>query len=262
MNLKTSSIYIQAAIAALTYNLLHILSWELPIAIRHGWNVNVIGDGVVIALSVLSIILIAFRKKVGLILGFIPAFWAIFLQWFLVYGMFVYKEPNGVWWYPMFPIFQGIMIVFFSVLAYRDIDSQAEPKLETGDGLKSPSIYLYSVAAFLLVQTGQKFVRELVVGFREHGGLEGLIPSPILTIIALGAAVLLIKRSKSGLGLAIFSGLILVAQPIVYHIILGKPCIGGIWWYPIFTAIQGIFIIYFSALVMLKERDIRKLLRH
>jgi hypothetical protein len=257
MNLKSSSLYIQAAIAALIYNLLHILAWELPIATRYGWNVNVIGDGVVIVTSVMSIILIAFRKKAGATLGFISAIWAIFFQWYLVYIVFGYKEPTGVWWYPLFPIFQGIMIVFFCVLAYRNIDHHPEPELEKVSGLRSPSIYLYTIAAFLLVQTGQKFVRELVVGFRQHGGLEGLIPSLMLTIIAIAAAGLLIKRSKLGLGLAIFSGLILLAQPIIYHIIMGKPCLGGIWWYPFFTAIQGSFILYFSVLVLLKERNIQ-----
>lgn len=256
MNIKPLPLYLQAAIAALLYNVLHILAWELPIAIRYGWNVNVIGDGVIIVTSVMSVILIAFRKKAGAILGFISASWAIFFQWFLVYYIFGYKEPTGVWWYPLFPIFQGIMIVFFCVLADRDIDRHPESELKSGKGLISPSIYLYSVAAFLLVQTGQKFVRELVVGFREHGGLEGLIPSLILTIIAIAAAVLLIKRSKLGLWLAIFSGGILLMQPIVYHIIMGKPCLGGIWWYPFFTAIQGAFILYFSALTLLKEREI------
>ena len=206
MNFKSSSLYIQAAVAALTYNLLHILAWELPIAIRHGWNVNVIGDGVVIVTSVMSIILIACRKKAGAILGFISASWAIIFQWFLVYGILGYKEPNGVWWYPLFPIFQGIMIVFFCVLAYRDIDRHSEPEMETGKGLKAPAIYLYAIAAFLLVQTGQKFVRETVVGFRQHG-LEGAVPMILLAMISIVAAGLLIKRSKWGLGLAIFSGL-------------------------------------------------------
>ena len=257
MNLKTSSIYIQAAIAALTYNLLHILSWELPIAVRLNWTVNIIGDGIVIAVSILGIILIAFRKKVGLIMGFIPAVWAIFLQWFLVYGIFGYKEPNGVWWYPLFPIFQGIMILFFCILAYRDIDHHSEPELvEATMGLRAPAIYLYAIAAFLLVQTGQKFVREMVVGLRQHG-LEGVVPVILLAMISIVAAGLLIKRSKWGLGLAIFSGVILLMQPIVYHIIMGQPCLGGIWWYPFFTAIQGTCILYFSAFVLLKEREIR-----
>jgi hypothetical protein len=60
------------------------------------------------------------------------------------------------------------MIVFFGVLAYRDIDSQTEPKLETGDGLKSPFIYLYVISAFLIAHSVKKFVVEMVVGFRNN----------------------------------------------------------------------------------------------
>jgi hypothetical protein len=252
--IKSSSIYIQVAVAALLYNLLHILAWELPIAVKLGWRINVIGDLFVVSISIISIILISLRKKMGLMLGMIPAIWAIFLQWFLVYIISGYKEPTGVWWYPLFPIFQGIMIVYFAVLTYRSDGGQPEQK--AGAGLGSPSIYLYAPAAFLLVQTGQKFVREMVVGFRQHG-LEGGMPVIMLAAIAIAAAILLIKRVKLGLWLAIFYGVILLIQPIVYHIIMGKPCLGGIWWYPFYTAIQGSFILYFSARVIFNERAIR-----
>lgn len=59
---------------------------------------------------------------------------------------------------------------------------------------------------------------------------------------------------KWGIRLAIFSGTILLMQPIVYHVIMAKPCLGGIWWYPLFTAVQGGFIIYFSFLTILNEK--------
>lgn len=78
-----------------------------------------------------------------------------------------------------------------------------------------------------------------------------------IALIAIAAAVMLIKRVRWSLGLAILFGVWLLMQPIVYHIIMGAPCLGGIWWYPFFTAVQGTFIIYFAALVLLKERDIR-----
>ncbi len=172
--IKSPSIYIQVAVAALLYNLLHMFAWELPIAIRLGWRINVIGDVFIISISTMSIILISFRKKIGLILGMIPALWAILLQWLLVYIISGYREPNGVWWYPIFPIFQGIMIGYFSILTYRDDNLQHESGLEITKGLKSPSIYLYAVSGFLLVQTGQKFVREMVVGFQE-GGIRGVL---------------------------------------------------------------------------------------
>jgi hypothetical protein len=251
--IKSSPIYIQVAVAALLYNLLHIFAWELPLAIKLDWGINVIGDVFIISISTVSIILISLRKKIGLILGMIPALWAIFLQWFLVYVISGYKEPNGVWWYPIFPIFQGIMIVYFSALTYKDNNPQHDSRLEIGKGLKSPSIYLYAISGFLLVQTGQKFVREMVVGFRQSG-IRGALVMLIITLISVAAAVMLIKRVKWGLGLAIFAGIILLMQPIVYHVIMGEPCLGGIWWYPFFTAFQGAFVIYFSLLVFLNER--------
>ncbi len=70
------------------------------------------------------------------------------------------------------------------------------------------------------------------------------------------AAVMVLKRMKWGVGLALFSGVIVLMQPIVYHMIMGKPCLGGIWWYPIFTAIQGTFIVYFSLLAFFNKRKI------
>jgi hypothetical protein len=253
--IKSSPIYIQVVVVALLYNLLHIFAWELPIAVKLGWKINVIGDLFIILISTVSIILISLRRKIGLLIGMMPAIWAIFLQWFLVYIISGYKEPYGVWWYPIFSIFQGIMIVFFSILAYKDDNLQHESKLEIMKGLKSSAIYLYAVSGFLLVQTGQKFVREMVVGFRESG-IRGVLGVILVTLIMIVAAAMVLKRMKWGLWLALFSGVIVLMQPIVYHMIMGKPCLGGIWWYPIFTAIQGAFIIYFSLLVFLNEKKI------
>jgi hypothetical protein len=253
--IKSSTIYIQVAIAALLYNLLHIFAWELPLAIRLGWKINVIGDVFIISISTVSIILISWRKKIGLIAGMIPALWAIFLQWFLVYIISGYKEPYGVWWYPVFPIFQGIMIVFFSVLAYKDNNLRHDSGLEITKGLKSPTIYLYAISGFLLVQTGQKVVREMVVGFRQSG-IRGALVMLFIALIAVAAAVMLIKRVRWSLGLAILFGIGLLIQPIVYHIIMGEPCLGGIWWYPFFTAFQGAFILYFAITPFRNERKL------
>jgi len=254
--IKSATIYIQVVVAALLYNLLHIFAWELPLAIKLGWKINVLGDIFIIAISTMSIILISFRKKIGLLLGMIPALWAIFLQWFLVYIISGYKEPNGVWWYPIFPIFQGIMIIYFSVLIYKDNNLQPDSKLEITKGLKSPVIYLYAVSGLLLVQTGQKFVREMVVGFRQEGGIIGLLVVLLVTLIIIVAAVMVLKRMKWGLGLAILFGASLLMQPIVYHLIMGKPCLGGIWWYPIFTAFQGAFIVCFAITLLRNEKKL------
>ena len=41
--IKSPIIYLQVTIAALLYNLLHLLAWELPLAVRLDWRINVIG---------------------------------------------------------------------------------------------------------------------------------------------------------------------------------------------------------------------------
>src|SRR4030043_2032706 len=148
--IKSSSIYLQVTVAALLYNLFHLLAWELPLAVKMSWRINIVGDIFILLVGILSMILISMRNKIGLMFGMIPALWAILLQWLLVYVISGYKEPNGVWWYPLFPIFQGIMIVSFINLAYRG--DRKQPDQGIGKRLKSPSIYLYTPAAFLLVQ--------------------------------------------------------------------------------------------------------------
>ena len=39
--IKSPTIYIQVTVAALLYNLLHILAWELPLALKLGWRIEI-----------------------------------------------------------------------------------------------------------------------------------------------------------------------------------------------------------------------------
>jgi hypothetical protein len=59
--IKSPTIYIQVTAAALLYNLLHILAWELPLAVRMGWRINVVGDVFIISIGIISVILISMR---------------------------------------------------------------------------------------------------------------------------------------------------------------------------------------------------------
>jgi hypothetical protein len=54
--IKSPTIYIQVSVAALLYNLLHILAWELPLAVSLGWRINVIGDVFIISVTIISYI--------------------------------------------------------------------------------------------------------------------------------------------------------------------------------------------------------------
>lgn len=254
---KSPAMHIKVVIAALLYNLLHMLAWELSMAVKLGWQANVIGSMSVIFVSLISIVFISQRKKIGLYLAMIPAAWAIVFQWLVVYVLAGHTEPNGVWWYPVFPIFQGVMIVYFTARILKDVDVQYAPLRNDTARLISPSIYLQAVGALLLVQTGQKFVREMVVGYGQSG-TRGALLMLFIALMEIAAAIMVLHRIKSGLKMAVILGTLLLMQPVIYHIILGKPCLGGIWWYPFFTAIEGASIVYFSWLVFDNEKKLQK----
>ena len=57
--IKSPAIYLQVTVAALLYNLLHILAWELPLAVNMGWRINIIGDVFIISVGIISVILIS-----------------------------------------------------------------------------------------------------------------------------------------------------------------------------------------------------------
>ncbi len=116
------SIHIQAVMALMFILFVHKLVREIPGSLNME---GAIGGVVTIAMAMLlaiSITLLFFRNRWGLILGFIPAVWAM-LQWVLVHGIQGHPDQNGVWWYPIFPIVQGALIIYFSNLAWRKDES-------------------------------------------------------------------------------------------------------------------------------------------
>lgn len=116
--LKSPTIYIQAAIALLIIQLVHKIVREIPGAIKIG------GPGAILTtifagLLVISILLLVLRNKWGLILGMIDGVFMIF-QPILVHIILAHPDQNGVWWYPIFPWIQAILILYFSFLVLRN----------------------------------------------------------------------------------------------------------------------------------------------
>jgi ubiquinone/menaquinone biosynthesis C-methylase UbiE len=116
--LRSPTIYIQAAIALLIIQLVHKIVREIPGAIKIG------GPGAILTtifagLLVISILLLVLRNKWGLILGMIDGVFMIF-QPILVHIILAYPDQNGVWWYPIFPWIQAILIIYFSFLVLRN----------------------------------------------------------------------------------------------------------------------------------------------
>ncbi len=109
-----------------------------------------------------------------------------------------------------------------------------------------PSIHVQAAIALMLIQFVHKIVRE-IPGALKMGG-PGAVGVPILAcLLALGICLLLLKI-RWGLILGIISGAWMIFQPILVHIIIAKPDINGIWWYPIFPWTQALLIIYFCRL--------------
>ncbi len=117
--LKSPSIYIQAAIALLFIQLVHKVVREIPGAINMG-GFGAIAVPAFAGLLTISILLLIFRNKWGLVLGLIDGVFMIF-QPILVHIILAHPDQNGIWWYPIFPWTQAILIIYFCILAWKKI---------------------------------------------------------------------------------------------------------------------------------------------
>jgi hypothetical protein len=119
---KYPSIYIQAVIAVLLVNLVHKFVREIPGSMREMDQQGIIGGVFTIGTTVIiaiSILLLLLKRKEGVILAIIPAIWAM-VQWIINHVIWANPDINGIWWYPIFPVFQGLLIIYFSILAWRN----------------------------------------------------------------------------------------------------------------------------------------------
>ncbi len=115
-------LHIQAAMAMMFILFVHKLVREIPGSLKLEGSIGGIATITAAVMLALGIALLFFRNRWGLIIGAIPAVWAT-LQWILVHVIQGNPDQNGVWWYPIFPIVQGALIIYFSILAWRNDES-------------------------------------------------------------------------------------------------------------------------------------------
>ena len=116
--LKSPSIYIQVVVTMLVIQLVHKIVREIPGAIKMG-GPGAIAVPIFAGLLVISILLLVLRNKWGLVLGMIDGVFMIF-QPILVHIILAHPDQNGIWWYPIFPWIQAILIIYFSLLVLRN----------------------------------------------------------------------------------------------------------------------------------------------
>ena len=112
------SIQIQAAIALMLIQLVHKIVREIPGVMKMG-GPGTIGVPIFTGLLVIGILLLILRNKWGLILGMIDGAFMIF-QPILVHIIQAHPDQNGIWWYPIFPWMQAILILYFCRLAWKN----------------------------------------------------------------------------------------------------------------------------------------------
>jgi len=116
--LKSPSIHIQVVMAMLLIQLVHKIVREIPGAIQMG-GPGAIAVPIFAGLLVIGILLLLFKNKWGLILGMIDGAFMIF-QPILVHIILAHPDQNGIWWYPIFPWTQAILVIYFCRLAWKN----------------------------------------------------------------------------------------------------------------------------------------------
>lgn len=117
------------------------------------------------------------------------------------------------------------------------------------------SIYIQAAISMMLIQLVHKIVREIPgsFGFMGEEMRIGMVFTLIFAFLLAVGIVLLVLKIKWGLILGIADGVCMLFQPILVHVILAKPDVNGIWWYPVFPIMQGILVIYFCILAWKKS---------
>ena len=119
LKLKSQPIYIHALIALFLINLIHKIVREIPGIINLNEKAGLIISSIIIILLLSGMILILLRNKIGVYLGILPGIWAM-LQWIIAHVIKGYPFQNGIWWYPVFPSIQGLLILYFSFILLKN----------------------------------------------------------------------------------------------------------------------------------------------
>ena len=102
----------------MSIQLVHKIVREIPGTIKMG-GPGAVGVPIFAGLLVIGILLLVLRNKWGLILGMIDGAFMIF-QPFLVHIILAHPDQNGIWWYPIFPWTQAILIIYFCRIAWKN----------------------------------------------------------------------------------------------------------------------------------------------
>jgi hypothetical protein len=111
-------IYIKAVFALMFIQLGHKAVREIPHVLSMVRVFPKVGLIFFTSLLIFGMIGVLCRFRWGLILGIVGAGWML-LQPFLVHVIMKMPAADGIWWYPIFPITQAVLIIYFSLLVWQ-----------------------------------------------------------------------------------------------------------------------------------------------
>lgn len=117
---KGISIYLQVSAAVMMILFSHYIVRALPGALSFGGPASIIVP-ILTTLLFVGIILVLFRKKWGLIFGFLNGAYMIF-QPIYVHIIKGLPDKNGIWWYPVLPWSISLLIIYFCNLSWKNWD--------------------------------------------------------------------------------------------------------------------------------------------
>ena len=110
--------YVRGTGALMFVQLVHKAVREIPGMVAKGMAPGIVlTSAFAVVLTVGILLLLVGRARWGLIAGFIAA-GAIIVQPVIAHGI-MKAQRTGVWWYPAFPLTQGVLIICFGVLAWK-----------------------------------------------------------------------------------------------------------------------------------------------
>jgi hypothetical protein len=123
---KHVPILLQSTTSMMCVLFVHYIARALPGALGYGGPAKVIVPTLSFLLLV-GILLTFFKKKAGLIFGFLNGVWMLF-QPIFVHIIKRLPDKDGIWWYPTLPWTISVFVIYFCYLSWKNWDLILEKK--------------------------------------------------------------------------------------------------------------------------------------
>lgn len=124
-NEKGLSIYLQVAAAIMLMVFVFQAVRSIPNTIPYGGMSLIVISGLTAAVFI-GMVLVLLKQKAGLTIAFIISLYRVIMP-IMVHVVNGKPDINGIWWYPILPWTLGILMLYFSWIAWKNWKKTATP---------------------------------------------------------------------------------------------------------------------------------------